>query len=98
MNIVIKPSHLSNKKYDAVIDGGRKTIPFGAAGMSDFTQHKNEERKNRYILHHQKNENWSDYNTAGFYSRWILWNKPTITESVRDTNRRFKNVHISLAK
>jgi hypothetical protein len=98
MNIIIKPSHLSNKKYDAVIDGGRKTIPFGAAGMSDFTQHKNEERKNRYILRHQKNENWNDYNTAGFYSRWILWNKPTITESIRDTNRRFPNVKISLGK
>ena len=98
MNIVIKKSHLSNKKYDAVIDGGRKTIPFGAAGMSDFTQHKNEERKNRYILRRQKNENWNDYNTAGFYSRWILWNKPTITESIRDTNRRFPNVKISLGK
>jgi hypothetical protein len=77
MNIIIKKSHLSNKKFDAIIDGGRKTTPFGAAGMSDFTQHKNEEREKRYILRHQKNENWNDYNTAGFYSRWILWNKPT---------------------
>jgi hypothetical protein len=25
-------------------------VYFGAAGMSDFLHHKNEERKNRYIL------------------------------------------------
>ena len=96
MNIIIKPSHLSNKKYDAVIDGGRKTIPFGSKGMSDYTIHKDEERKNRYIDRHKKNENWNDPTTAGFYSRWITWNKPTITESIRDTNRRFKHINIKM--
>ena len=49
MNIVIKPSHLPNKKFDAIIDN-KKTIPFGQKNASDFTQHKNEERKNKYIF------------------------------------------------
>ena len=71
MNIVIKPSHLENKKFDAVIDGGRKTIPFGAKGMSDYTKHKDEDRKNRYIDRHKTRENWNDPRTAGFYSRWL---------------------------
>ena len=97
MNIIIKPSNKPDKKYDAIIDG-KKTISFGQAGASDFTKHKNEERKNRYILRHQKNEHWNDAKTAGFYSRWILWNKPTLTESVRDTNNKFKNVSIKLGR
>ena len=46
-NIIIKPSHFQSKKYDAIIDG-KKTIPFGARGMFDFTKHKDEERKKRY--------------------------------------------------
>ena len=79
----------------AIVDD-RKTIHFGAAGMSDMTQHKSEERKNRYIDRHSKRENWNDPTTPGFYSRWITWNKPTITESIRDTNRRFKNIHIKM--
>ena len=93
IEIIIKPSHLKNKKYDAVIDD-KKTIPFGQRGASDMTQHKDEARKNRYILRHQKNEDWNNIYTAGFWSRWILWNKSSISESIRDTNNRFKNVNI----
>ena len=96
MNIVIKPSHLENKKFDAVIDGGRKTIPFGAKGFSDMTQHKNEARKNKYIDRHKKRENWNDPRTAGFYSRWLIWNKPTLSESIKDTNKRFKNINVKI--
>jgi hypothetical protein len=95
MNIIIKPSNKPDKKYDAIIDG-KKTISFGQAGASDFTKHKNEERKNRYIDRHKKNENWNDPKTAGFYSKNILWNKKTITESIRDTNNRFKNINIKM--
>ena len=35
-----------------------KHIYFGAAGMSDFTKHKDEDRKNRYIDRHKNNEDW----------------------------------------
>ena len=97
MNIIIKPSRNPLKKYDAIIDG-KKTVPFGQKGASDMTQHKSEERKSRYIDRHKKNENWTDPKTAGFYSRWILWNKPTLSESVRDTNNKFKNVSIKLGR
>jgi hypothetical protein len=102
VNIIIKPSHLPNKKYDAVIvhrtpqGDSKKTIPFGAKGMSDFTKHKDEDRKQRYIDRHRKNENWSDPKTAGFYSRWLTWNKPTLEQSARDVNNKFKNIHVKL--
>ena len=93
--IIISKSKNINKKYDARIDG-KRTVSFGAAGMSDFTKHKDPERKQRYLNRHKKNENWNDPTTAGFYSRWITWNKPTISESVKDTNNRFKNINIKL--
>ena len=95
MNIIIKPSNKPDKKYMATIDD-RKTIHFGQKNASDYTIHKDNERKQRYIDRHQKNENWNNPLTAGFYSRWITWNKPTITESIRDTNKRFPNIHIAL--
>ena len=93
IEIVIKPSHLQNKKYDAVIDD-KKTIPFGASGMSDYTIPKDDERKERYINRHKKNEDWDNIYTAGFWSKIILWNKKTITESIKDTNNRFKNINV----
>ena len=95
INIIVKPSHLRSKKYDAIIDD-EKTIPFGAKGMSDYTKHKDNERKERYIDRHKKNENWNDVYTAGFWSKNLLWSKKTITESIRDTNNRFKNINIKI--
>ena len=89
--VVIKPSSRKEKKFEAIIDG--KTIPFGASGYSDFTIHKDEERKQRYIARHRKNEDWGNAYSAGFYAYWVLWNKPTIEESINDMNRRFSNYH-----
>ena len=69
-----------DKKY-YIITGDNKKVYFGQANASDYTIHKNEERKNRYILRHQKNENkfWnkSGVDTASFWSRFYLWEKPT---------------------
>ena len=78
------------KKY-YIITSNNKKIYFGQANASDMTQHKDEERKQRYINRHKANENWtkSGIDTAGFWSRWLLWNKPTIKESYPDIKSRF---------
>ena len=44
--VVIRKSSKPDKKYEAVIDG-RKTVSFGAKGYSDFTLHKDPERRQR---------------------------------------------------
>jgi hypothetical protein len=59
------------------------------ASASDFTIHKDEERKQRYINRHKKNENWNDKDSAGAWSRWLLWNKPTINESYDYIKKKF---------
>ena len=68
----------------------KKTIHFGAKGMSDFTIHKDPKRKERYLKRHKVNENWNKPDTAGALSRWILWNKPTLSASIKDFKTRFK--------
>ena len=93
MEIVLTKSKKKDKKYDAVIEG-KKTISFGQAGASDFTKHKDVERKDRYIKRHKNNENWNDPKTAGFYAKNILWNKPSIRASIEDTNLKVKRKKI----
>ena len=63
-----------------------------------MTQHKDKERKQRYIDRHKKNENGgaSGVKTAGFGAKNILWNKDTLTKSVDDLNKKFKNINIKL--
>ena len=97
IDVEIKKSKNPNKKYDAIItkkEGQKKTVSFGQTGYSDFTKHKDEDRKENYIARHKVNQNWKDYETAGMWSKNILWNKPTIEESIKDTNKRFKNLNI----
>ena len=84
------PANDGKHKYYIITKSG-KTIKFGAYKMSDYTLHKDEARKQRYIDRHKHNENWSKsgIDTAGFWSRRLLWNKPTIKESYIDIKRRF---------
>ena len=78
-----------DKKYMVTI--GNKTIHFGARGMSDYTKHKDSARKQRYIDRHARHETWSKsgINTAGFWSRWLLWGKPTLAASIANIEKRF---------
>lgn len=89
--LTIKKSHNKDKKLDAVFEnkdtGREKTISFGASGMSDFTKHKDTERKERYLNRHKKNENWDNPLTAGALSRFVLWGPTT---SIRKNVNIFK--------
>jgi hypothetical protein len=78
------------KKY-MVITPEQKKIYFGASGYEDYTTHKSNIRKNRYILRHQNNEDWTPtgMNTAGWWSRWILWNKPSLMEAIKFIEKNF---------
>ena len=98
MQVVIQPTKSKNKKLEAVIDG-RKTVPFGQKSASDFTLHKDPERKARYINRRKgMNEDWtkSGINTAGPYSKHVLWNKQTIQKSVNDLNQKYRSVNLIL--
>ena len=93
MSILLSKSKVKGKKFAVFVDG--KTINFGAEGYSDYTIHKDDERKNRYIQRHKARENWNDCKSAGFWSRWLLWNKKTLAASIKDTETRF---HIKIQK
>jgi hypothetical protein len=88
--IVLLPSSNRTKKWMVLVDG--RLVHFGQQGASDYTIHKDPERKARYITRHRDRENWtkSGLKTAGFWSRWLLWNLPTLSGSLRDIERRFK--------
>ncbi len=72
-----------------IITNDNKKVYFGQAFASDVTHHENEQRKQRYVNRHKTNENWSKsgIDTAGFWSRSLLWNLPTIKDSYMSSNR-----------
>lgn len=78
------------KKYEITFEKNGKTYvrKFGAQGMSDFTIHKDRERRERYISRHKKDLRTNDPMKPGYLSMYILWNKPTLKASLSDYKRR----------
>jgi hypothetical protein len=82
------------KKMMAVfeVDGRERTTHFGQAGAKDYTRHDKavrEARKKAYDSRHRPTEDWSDPTSAGALSKYILWNKTSLSASIADYKRRF---------
>ena len=98
-SVTISRSSNPQKKLMAVFEDSEgkkmKTTHFGQRGASDYTKHGDKERMKRYLERHgggtttSTKENWKDPTTAGALSRWILWNKPSLSSSFADYKRRF---------
>ena len=72
------------KKFKAVVhfeDGRHCTVPFGqvspADPLNDFPHHRDPARRADYLRRHRASENWQDPCSAGFWSRWMLWEHET---------------------
>ena len=88
--VVLRPASSQNFKWMIERPDG-KTVRFGDVRYEDYTIHKDTQRKQRYLARHKKRENWTigGVSTAGFWSRWLLWNKPSVTQSIKDIEERF---------
>lgn len=93
--VYLSRSTNASKKFSVQVGG--RTISFGSSGYEDFTIHGDEYRRQRYIDRHSARENWTKtgIKTAGFWSRWLLWNKKTLNASIKDIEKKF-NVHIEI--
>ena len=90
--VQLKKATTKGKKYTAVFYNENRekiaTTSFGALGYQDFTQHKDEDRKQAYLARH-KNENWDDYKSAGSLSKHLLWSKPSLSASYNAYLKKF---------
>jgi hypothetical protein len=75
-------------KFVAVFHDGEQ-VPFGAMGYDDYTITGDKKQKRNYLARHKKREDWNDPKSAGALSRWILWNKPTLKESIKHYVKKF---------
>jgi hypothetical protein len=81
-----------SKRFKAYFSDG-KTARFGQTNpkKGTFLDHQDKELKKNYIKRHLKDLETNDYKKPGFLSMFLLWNKPTLRESVKDFNKRIKN-------
>ena len=97
MYVNIKPSTSQGKKMMAIFyDEAKKkvkTTHFGAIGYESYPDHQDLQRKMNYIQRHEARENWKDPMTAGTLSKFLLWNKPSLSASYKDFRSKF-NYHL----
>jgi hypothetical protein len=82
------------KKWDVYIPKGNriKKVSYGAAGMSDYTKHKDKERREKYRSRH-KNDHIDDPYKAGFWSWWHLWGRTSDSKKAfEQAVRKAKNI------
>jgi Family of unknown function (DUF5754) len=87
-DVIVVRRDRSPHKWRAEFPDGR-TVHFGRVGYSDYTIHKDHMRMLRYLTRHAKRESWgpSGKYTAGFWSRWLLWSKPSLRSAAKETEK-----------
>jgi hypothetical protein len=88
MSVQLSKSKNAIHKFMAVFPNG-KVVRFGRKGYSDYTIHKDKARMGRYMMRHKKRENWTRAGkyTAGFWSRWLLWSRPSLPAAIKQTEK-----------
>ena len=92
----IKKSTRKDKKMTAIFYNENKkkirTIQFGSGqptGKGTYLDHKDDKIKNAWIARHQVRGDFDAPMTASSLSRWILWNEPTLKDSIRNYIKKF---------
>jgi len=91
MKVALKRSPNPKKKYRVTFEDGSH-VDFGGKGYSDYTIHGDPSRMKRYLARHGRmGETWTKngMKTAGFWSRWLLWSKPSMTGAKKLMTRRY---------
>ena len=93
MTVILMKSPKREKKFRAIFKTNGKHVDFGQKGYSDYTIHKDPVRMKRYLgRHSHMGENWSlsGKYSAGFWSRWLLWSKPSLGAAISSVSKRLK--------
>ena len=77
------------EKKNACKGSNHKVVHFGQKGGKTFIDGRTEKEKENYIARHKVNEDFNNPTTAGALSRFILWNKKTLSASIADFKKRF---------
>jgi hypothetical protein len=85
------------KRFRAFFSDG-STTDFGQTNPKTgaFIDHKDEKKKKNYVARHETDLETDDPKRAGYLSMFILWNKPTLKEAIKDYNKRLEENDWSL--
>jgi hypothetical protein len=93
ISATLSQSGRKNKRLKVVVRDyiRKKTIHFGAKDGQTYIDHKNDEKRDNWIARHSEiNTDWEDPFTAGFWSRWVLWEKKSLSAALKNVVKKHK--------
>ena len=97
MFFTLQDGTAKGKRYKAVFydENGKKikTTQFGSSSHDNYTTHSDKKRRELYRKRHHKDKINEPF-SAGALSWWILWNRETLKESIKEYEERFGIKHI----
>tara|TARA_R110000824_G_scaffold107719_5_gene254220 strand:- start:172 stop:483 length:312 start_codon:yes stop_codon:yes gene_type:complete len=97
----VQRSDMPLKKYKAVFcdcattttckNRYRKAVHFGSKGSTTYIDGADDEARANYIKRHRVNEDWTDGQSPGALSRYLLWgDSKDLDKNIIDFKKRFK--------
>lgn len=92
MKVSLKPSDRADKEWMVTIKQPNKrvTLYFSQRGASSYVHHRSIKKRREWLAQHKN----KDFTISGvedprWWSRWLLWNKFSISAAKKDINERF---------
>ena len=98
--LILMHSPLPTKKYRVIFPTREEPsdtpsyIDFGAAGYYDYINYNLEFgpsvaniHRERYLARHAAREDWTNVYSAGFWSRYLLWEKRSLKAAIKNIEK-----------
>lgn len=91
--LILMHSPLTTKKYRIIFPSG-KHVDFGDINYNDyiiynlhFGKSVADIRRESYLARHSAREDWTDPYSAGFWSRFLLWEKRSLKSAIKNIEK-----------
>jgi len=82
----LKKSTRADKRFE--INMGGMLHNFGSDVGKTYIDHKDEQKKKAWTARHKGDKNWDNIHSGIYHSRYLLWTKPTLTEAIKDYEKK----------
>lgn len=86
---ILKKSNRKGKRYVIIMENNM-SHHFGSDVGQTFIDHQNKDKKIAWEARHSNDKNWNQQHSGIYHSRMLLWKKPTLNESIKNYENKFK--------
>ena len=85
---ILKKSTRADKRF--AIDMGGMLHNFGSDVGKTYIDHQDDKKKKAWTARHRNDKNFNDMHSSIYHSKNLLWTKPTLTEAIKDYEKKHK--------